>query len=79
MGWFTADDLPPGSKERSDVAKMSAGAACNPDDVVTDWGDYDEDYTDNEEVQSWEHSEIDTPIEVDFTAVSLFDRIFGNS
>jgi hypothetical protein len=79
MGWFTADDLPPGSKERSDVAKMSAGTACNPDDVVTDWGDYDEDYTDNEEVQSWEHSEIDTPIEVDFIAVSLFDRIFGNS
>jgi hypothetical protein len=79
MGWFTSDDLPPGSAERIEVARHSAGAACNPQDVVTDWGNYDEDYTDDEQASSWEHTDVDTPIEVEFVAVSLFDRIFGNS
>lgn len=79
MGWFTADDLPPGSKERIEVAGHSAGAACNPKDVVTDWGNYDEDYTDDEQAESWENTDVDTPIEVEFVAVNLFDRIFGNS
>jgi hypothetical protein len=79
MGWFTADDLPPGSQERIDVARMSAGAACNPDDVVTDWGDYEEDHTADDLAVSWEHTDVDTPVEIDFVAVSLFDRIFGES
>ncbi len=59
--------------------KMSAGAACNPQDVVTDWGNYDEDYTKDEQASSWENTDVDTPIEVEFVAVNLFDRIFGNS
>jgi hypothetical protein len=76
---FTSDDLPPGSNERIEVAGYSAGAACNADDVVTDWGDYDEDHTDDDRASSWEHTDVDTPVEIDFVAVSLFDRIFGNS
>jgi hypothetical protein len=79
MGWFTADDVPPGSKERIEVAGYSAGAACNPQDVVTDWGNYDEDYTDDEQASSWEHTDVDTPIEVEFVAANWLDRIFGGS
>lgn len=77
---FTSDDFPPGSWERLNAANASAGACVNVDDVVTDWGEYDEDTTEKEAAKSWEHTDVDAPFGSNVTfpaADSLNDTFYG--
>lgn len=76
---YSADQFPPGSDERIEVAMHSAGAACNPEDVLEDWGHFDEDYTPAEQAKSWENTDVDTPIEIEFTAAKSLDDLYNNS
>jgi hypothetical protein len=76
---YTADDFKPGSWERENAVKASAGACVNPDDVVTDWGDYDEDVTPNEAAKSWEHTDVDSPFDFTFDAVDNLNEAFYGS
>jgi hypothetical protein len=76
---YSADQFPPGTPERIEVATHSAGAACNPEDVITDWGNFDEDYTDQEKAISWETTDVDTPIEIEFTAVNELNDLYDKS
>lgn len=76
---YSASDFPPGSDERIAAAMASAGALCNPEDVVEDWGHYDEDYTANQQAQSWENTDVDTPIEIEFTAANQLEEEYNNS
>jgi hypothetical protein len=59
---YSADQFPPGSDERIEVAQHSAGACCEVEDVLEDWKDYDEDLTADEKAQSWEHTDVDARI-----------------
>jgi hypothetical protein len=77
---FTSDDLRPGSPERVEVATYSAGAACNPDDVVTDWGNYDEDHTEADHANAWEHTDLDEPhAEFSFPVAEQLEDNYNNS
>jgi hypothetical protein len=77
---YSADDFPPGSQDRIDVAMHSAGAACNPDDVITDWGHYDEDYTDDEQAKAWEETEMDEPYhDLSFPLADSLDDLYNRS
>lgn len=40
--------LPGDSEIRSQAAINCAGALCNPENVIEDWGDFDGDYTQDE-------------------------------
>lgn len=77
---FTADDFKPGSRERLDAANASAGACVNVEDVITDWGDYDEDVTPTEAALSWEKTDVDSPLPtITFPAVeALNDTFYGS-
>lgn len=60
-GSADADDFPPGSDERIDAALATAGTTAPVDTHITDWGEYDQDYTPNQQAVSQEHTEIDEP------------------
>jgi hypothetical protein len=77
---YSADDFPPGSKERVEVAMHSAGAACNPEDVIEDWGHYDEDYTATEAAIAWENTDVDSTDRVySLPAVDSLNDLYDNS
>jgi hypothetical protein len=76
---YSSDQFPPGSDERIQAAQSSAGALCNAEDVLEDWGNYDEDYTANQQAQSWENTDVDTPVEIEFTAANQFEEDYNNS
>jgi hypothetical protein len=77
---FTADDLPPGSSERVEVAGYSAGAACNPDDVVLDWGEYDEDTTADDAAKSFEYTDTESPhADFSFPAAENLESLYNQS
>lgn len=63
---YSAREFPPGTPERIEVAQHSAGAACNPQDVLEDWEEYDEDHTKDKQAKSWEFTDVDKnhPLEV---------------
>jgi hypothetical protein len=73
---YTADDFKPGSWERENAVNASAGACVNADDVVTDWGDFDEDVTPKEAAKSWEHTDVDSPIEITLDAADKLNNLF---
>lgn len=58
---YSKDQFPPGSDERIEIAMHSAGALCNPEDVLEDWHYYDEDFTPDERAISWENTDVDSP------------------
>jgi hypothetical protein len=64
---YSKDDFPPGSDERVEAVMASAGALCNAEDVVEDWGEYDEDYTPNQSALSWEDTDVDGPTGISIT------------
>jgi hypothetical protein len=64
---YSAEQFPPGSEERIEAVEASAGALCNAEDVVTDWGEYDEDYTENQSALSWEDTDVDGPTDISLT------------
>ena len=77
---YSADQFPPGSDERIEVAMMSAGAACNPENVIEDWGNYDEDYTKAEQALSFENTEIDEPFaDISFPLADSLDDLYERS
>lgn len=50
-GEWDYTDLPPGSDERHDMAVTAVAGAeggCNADQVIADWGEFEEDYTEEE-------------------------------
>lgn len=53
QGWWGAEELPPGSDEREQVAIHAVTAGGEPEMVITDWKDYDEDHSDKEHHDSW--------------------------
>jgi hypothetical protein len=73
---YTADDFKPGSWERENAANASAGACVNIEDVVTDWGNFDEDVTEKEATLSWEHTDVDSPFELTFDAADKLNETF---
>jgi hypothetical protein len=46
-------DLPPGSDERLAVAFASVAAASEPGAVISDWGDYNQDYAPAQHHEAW--------------------------
>ncbi|KAM3102085.1 hypothetical protein ACKFKH_32340 [Phormidesmis sp. 146-20] len=56
-----ADDFEPGSDERNDAAYATAGTTAPVDTFIEDWGEYDEDVSNNEKAISWEHTDVDEP------------------
>ncbi len=38
-------DFPGNSEERSAAGLAAAGALCNPEDIISDWGDFDGDHS----------------------------------
>ncbi|NJR40393.1 MAG: hypothetical protein HC781_18160 [Leptolyngbyaceae cyanobacterium CSU_1_4] len=58
---YSSDDLlQPDSDSRADMALHTAGALCNPQDVIPDYEHYDGDYSANQQAQSWEHTDVDS-------------------
>ena len=43
-----SDDFPGDSQERKDASLAAAGALCNEEHIISDWGDFEGDYSERE-------------------------------
>jgi hypothetical protein len=58
-----ANDIP--ADIRDSVAVAAAGALCNPDQVIGDWGEYDSDHPNSTDCENDPHGFYETTVAID--------------